>query len=322
MQHKYDYIDNSNVNDRLYDVEVTKICASLYNRNIFWITKQGQLYCAGDYNNFNSPFPKHIDVFPSAVIDLKGTKQYHFALCDNHRKIKLMILFWIKDNKDMKIPDEVQNLIGLFYDYKTSVYASSVYKRTDFAKIAKFETDTIGIKQIACSENNCLFLDFEGRVYIYTYSLETKQQQTKPKLINFFNDNGVIIDKICCGEHVNYALSETGKVYEWITDICSVASLNNYDIVDIQAGGKMLYARSEDNQHFIYGNDIQCKYLDQEDFDDAKLFTIGNNFNQLSGGKRIREIYLGHKCMIIATLETLASYSKLSFDSYEQRASV
>ena len=306
-----------------------KICSSLGNNSIFWITSNGELY--EKMSKYNSaPYMKQITALKN-VIDTQGSIAHNVALCGSSlisdaEEIKGIISFWCSHDSLIFPADIITIILRYFGQIGTRLYLQKksghpINKK--WKKISGFKN--ICIVSISCGRDYSLFLDKTGKVYScganqsgqlgLGKSNEYRYQSTifKPTLLPYFASNKIMIQKICSGYHHNLALDTENNVYSWGLNghgQCALYEDKKYQselavtprliqffeefcIVDIKADGDNSYAKSDGNLHWIWGDNRygQC-FLGNPGERQSVPFMMNDIFFEKTKAK-IKDVYLG-----------------------------
>lgn len=125
-----------------------------------------------------------------------------------------------------------------------------------------------------------------------------------PNFRRYFSENSfyekVRIKDIKCGNFNNLALDQNGNVYVWYGQIVQgesaeiVKSLMNYNVIEIDCGDSHFYAKTDGNEHFLWGNNVcnQCLTFDGRKFVDDP-FCINETVQRVVGCDSIYRVSLG-----------------------------
>ena len=282
------------------NIMITKVCLSSASSSIFWISNHGKLFANGKNtrfqlglnHNFSTSIPTLIPQLEN-VIDAQNTKDYSIALCTiNNNTIYKIIHYWIKDYQQLQVPQEVINLIIIFYKINT-VYLSRqrqyriAYKTTCDYWYKPTEFSDKHIVKIKAGERHSLFLDNDGAVWCtgdnrYGQLGVNKIPSEKIHQMNWkcFGFDKIIIRDISCGSYHNLAVDCNGRLYSWGYNSCgqcgignenTVASpglvkglTKNISIIGIDCGVFHSYCLSKDGKHYLFGknDDNECITFD------------------------------------------------------------
>ena len=142
------------------------------------------------------------------------------------------------------------------------------------------------------------------------------------EVLTYFVHNKVIIEQICTGYEHSMALSNGYRVYAWgrnregqcgigtndtvISEPKLIDYLDKYtQIIDIKANGYNSYAKSDSNEHWLWGDNEygQCtlELRQQPIEDDCKNvpYHIDTEFYGIHTKRKIEQVYLGEQAVYI-----------------------
>lgn len=203
-------------------------------------------------------------------------------------------------------------------EYKTDEELALIAK--DWKFINPFKNITV--TSISCGEKFTLFLDCNGIVYgcgangYGQLGLGEQRNYTDstapPTIIPYFIENEICIKDIECGQRHSLALDINHNIYGWGSNYFKQCGFDQggeikiprmidifrkYNIMEISCAGCNSYAKSDKNDHVIWGNNEYGQCLD------AKCrccmpAKINNTFHSMTS-KQINSVYLSMNCVII-----------------------
>ena len=272
-------------------------------------------------------------------IDIVVTPNYKyknydmFALCispnTDNEGLNDILSYW-SENK--QIPGDVIAIINSYYDIRI-LRGSEIYECVDEIdspwELIEFEKDVI-VTNIACGLEFMLFLSNEGTVYSKGTNkygqcgVDRKGNKGRPiHLVSWsFSDN--IIVQICCGDEHCLALTNDGNVYSWgrntwgqcgreaDDEFKSVAlfkpefidDLMEFEIIEIAAAKDNSYAKSNDNKHWLWGDNkwgqctLKTRNKTKDNDEIREPYRIDDIFYKKTK-REIDQVYLGYQAVYI-----------------------
>jgi len=174
--------------------------------------------------------------------------------------------------------------LGLGEESQGDMHSAERYPR----KIPFFETERIGIRDVACGENHVVAIAENGAIYYWG-----DRNWLEPHVVSLPEANGGLkgIIKIAAGSKYSFALSDTGLVYAWgaknsgclivedlkknpITPVLIHPSHFNYQkITDIAAGRQRCSAITSTHEYVVTSDD-DLKELKQKIRSDVKVEVV------------------------------------------------
>ena len=276
-------------------INIEKICVTVSGSCTFFISDQQKLYASGEgVKLIVAPEDASTHAFEPMfipglqnVIDVQSCDVYQgyciaICLCD-HAQILKIIANW---SRRYQIPYDIINLLVIFAK-ATAIYATTNYAGTGHPKDAEIKNedgfnrvkffDDKNITKIAVGMRFTWFLESSGKLWgcgknsFDQLAIETQGDDIDvPMMIEYFDDNGIRIKDIACGNSHSLAIDVEGKVYSWGQNDDGQCGLDNiYDVVDIpelieeikeykveviKCGNAHSYVRTECNKHFMFGS--------------------------------------------------------------------
>jgi alpha-tubulin suppressor-like RCC1 family protein len=174
--------------------------------------------------------------------------------------------------------------LGLGAESQGDMHSAERYPR----KIPFFESERIGIKDVACGENHVVAVAQNGAIYYWG-----DRNWLEPHVVSLPEANGGLkgIVKIAAGAKYSFALSDTGLVYAWgskksgclvaddltqnpITPIVIHPSHFNFEkVTDISAGRQRCSAVTS-GKEFVVTSDNDLKTLQSRLTEDARVSVV------------------------------------------------
>eukprot|EP01084_Bolivina_argentea_P311604 539405_1 len=108
-----------------------------------------------------------------------------------------------------------------------------------------FKLYNIEIMDINVSSDQCVILDTDGYVYLIT----TNSVNTKPQMIEYFQENNIVIRSIHCGEHHMLFKAHNGDIYSMGSNLyyecCVVSGSNNILVPHLIDLSKHLFSHQD-----------------------------------------------------------------------------
>ena len=204
-------------------------------------------------------------------------------------------------------------------EYKTDEELALVAKDWKFINIFK----NVTITSISCGEKFTLFLDCNGIIYgcgangygqlglgeMRNYTDST----APPTIVPYFVENGICITRIECGQRHSLALDKELNIYSWGSNYFKQCGFDEggevkiprminifrkYNITKIGAAGCNSYAKSDRDEHVIWGNNEYGQCLDATLCRCCMPAKINNTFHSMTS-KQIHNVYMSMNCVII-----------------------
>ena len=174
--------------------------------------------------------------------------------------------------------------LGLGAESQGDMHSAERYPR----KIPFFETERIGIKDIACGENHLVAVAENGAIYYWG-----DRNWLEPHVVSLPEANGGLkgIVKIAAGAKYSFALSDTGLVYAWgskksgclieddlkqnpITPVLIHPSYFNFEKVTHIAAGRQRCSAVTSSNEFVVTSDEDLRILQGRISDQAKVEVV------------------------------------------------
>ena len=206
---------------------------------------------------------------------------------------------------------------------------------SSFEEIEGTEYKKEWIVAVSCAqfESYCLMLDRKGQVWLLGEATMDKGRITwniyvdeEPQKIPYFVTNKLFITMICSGNAHSLALDKNGMMYAWgnnnvgqcgitqkkkkgsgyLKEPMLIEKLKKYKIIDIKANGDCSYAKSDENSHWVWGENkygqLTLKRMNEQD--DTKFvkepYLISTTFHKMTGKTAvIKDVYFGHDILYI-----------------------
>lgn len=240
---------------------------------------------------------------------------------------------------DKYIPNDVILIIKNFHSDKYKIYstgkpdndygqdghASDNTKNRRQWKIIETLSDQ-SIMSISCGTFHSLFLDQDGVIWScgdngsgqLGFGHNKNNPQLPPTKIPFFINNKIVITEIKTGHGHNLCLDNNGNIYSfgWNKDgQCGDGTRKNilkpqiiqylakYNIVAIKCGYHHSYAKSDDEKHFLFGNNYnnQCSLESVHEYVIPTPYCINTVFEKITNGRMIQRVYVGNGKTFIIT---------------------
>ena len=218
-----------------------------------------------------------------------------------------ILFYWFRVanvNNDVEgLPDAIITLI-IDYDTMGKVFRKGDwYKMIDNKEerviIEKFEEiegkdfENESIVSIACSSGSTFFVNNYGEIWalrdLKALGLDDDLREKyryyarnhEPDKIPYFIENKIFVTKVSCGSYHTLVLDMNGKVHSWGDEQYAevgrygcypkepglIEKLKDYVVVDIKAEGYNSYAKTEDDLHWVWGDNRwgQLKFEDDRE---------------------------------------------------------
>eukprot|EP01083_Nonionella_stella_P136683 416043_1 len=267
---------------RTRGIKIKHICAS--ELMTFFITEEHQLYVTiplnhdnnyrSDYdklgiNIYDHPQYKPIVFVPTIknVMDVKRTRDFCVALCEEHRvhDVRKLLEHWSRTI--VCVGNDIREMIVMFCRTKTvysTMHNAASGAPTDIMTKGWNKIETLADKniiQIACGSDHCLFLEDSGvlwvcginicgclGLYAEAAPLGDYTSLPNPQPIAYFVDHEIKICDINCGESHNLALDEQGRVYAWGNNEFGMCGDTTQCQVYVPH-----YVKTMENEHYLFG---------------------------------------------------------------------
>ena len=133
---------------------------------------------------------------------------------------------------------------------------------------------------------------------------------SKTRLIEYFKSNRIFITKICCDKLHSLALDNNGNVWKWILMLGQpkpwiIEWLRPYQIIDIKAGNGIYYARSNNDEYRLWGNNDygQCELENRKEQQWNIKYKLINDIFYKKTKCKIKDVYFGLNNVYIVGLQ-------------------
>ena len=310
--------------------KIENIFTCICDDGAFWKMKNGEIYHILPQSTCKRTV-KRISKIIYAIIDIQFNGKWGIILCQNPNQLLIFSEPQISDSKnEFHINHIVENrvfhkyekqkvskvAIGsshcLFLDESGTVrsggppylsnisYSWNSTKTYENSKIVNFSDSYVtALRQLLCV--NGFVRKYFGIVPMEIINL---LMAFVPNFRRYFSENSfyekVRINDIKCGKDNNLALDQNGNVYVWYRQIVQgesaeiVKSLMNYNVIEIDCGDSHFYAKTDGNEHFLWGNNVcnQCLTFDGRKFVDDP-FCINETVRRMTGCDLIYRVSLG-----------------------------